>query len=141
MPHRNIVTTLGLIGLFAVAGAAYQVKIETVPPKNVSPAQGKEMFMEYCASCHGQEGKGNGPAAPALKKAPADLTQLSVHNGGKFPDVRVSRYIEGQDTVIAHGTRDMPIWGDVFKSISRDSAVTTMRVANLTSYVKSLQAK
>ena len=141
MPHRNLISMLGLLGLFAAAGAAYQTKINNVVPKDVSPANGKAMFQEYCASCHGTDGKGTGPAAPALKKAPADLTQLSAHNNGKFPDVRVSRYIEGMDTVQAHGNRDMPIWGDVFKSLNRDSAASTMRVSNLTEYVRSLQAK
>jgi mono/diheme cytochrome c family protein len=131
---------LGLLGLFAAAGMA-QTKIEKVVPKDVSPANGKAMFMEYCAACHGKDGKGNGPAAPALTKAPADLTQLSIHNSGKYPDVRVSRYIEGVDTVQAHGTRDMPIWGDVFKSLNRDPAAATMRVSNLTDYVRSLQVK
>ena len=140
MPHRKLITTLGLVGLFAAVAAA-QPKIQTVVPKDVSPTDGRGMFMEYCAACHGTDGKGAGPAAPALKKAPADLTQLSAHNNGKFPDVRVARYIEGIDTVQAHGSRDMPIWGDVFKSLNSNSAAPTMRVSNLTDYVKSLQAK
>jgi hypothetical protein len=75
-----------------------------------------------------------------LKKKPTDLTQLSSHNGGKFPDSRVARYIEGDDTVASHGSRDMPIWGDVFKSLSKDQNITRMRVSNLTAYIKSLQA-
>ena len=140
MPHRKFVSTLGLVGLLAAVAVA-QPKVQTVVPKDVSPANGKAMFMEYCAACHGPDGKGGGPAAAALKKAPADLTQLSSHNNGKFPDVRVSRYIEGMDTVQAHGTRDMPIWGDVFKSLNAGTAAATMRVSNLTDYVKSLQAK
>ena len=135
-----IAISLGLLSLFGVTGIA-QVKIEKVPIKSVSPAQGKEMFMEYCAVCHGSEGRGNGPAAAALTKAPADLTQLAVHNSGKFPDVRVSRFIEGQDTVLAHGTRDMPVWGALFRGATADTATTTMRVANLTDYVKSIQAR
>ena len=139
MPHRNLVTTLGLAGLLAAASMA-QTKINNVVPKDVSPADGKAMFKEYCAACHGTDGKGGGPAAPALKKAPADLTQLSAHNNGKFPDIRVSRYIEGLDAVEAHGNRDMPVWGDVFKSINSGNA-STLRVSNLTSYVKSIQAK
>src|SRR5437588_80150 len=124
MPHRKFIATLGLMGLFALTGAA-QVKIQQVVPKDVSPTDGRAMFQEYCAACHGQEGKGNGPAATALKKAPADLTQLSSHNNGKYPDVRVSRFIEGMDTVNAHGSRDMPIWGDVFKSLNAGTAATT----------------
>ena len=86
---------------------------------------------------HGKEGKGNGPAASALAKVPADLTRISARNGGTFPEVRVRRYIEGLDEVAAHGTRDMPMWGDLFRSLNRDTA--QIRVAALADYLKSLQ--
>ena len=141
MPTRNLVTIIASLIAFAVAGAA-QPTIQKTQPKAVSPSDGKAMFMEYCAVCHGTEGKGNGPAASALKKAPADLTQLTAHaSDGKFPGVHVSLFIQGADTVQAHGTRDMPIWGDVFKSMNRDQMVTAQRVSNLTDYVKSIQSK
>ncbi len=143
MLTRNILTVIALLVGFAIVCAAYQPKVETVPPKAVPANQGKAMFMEYCAVCHGPEGKGNGPAAAALKKAPADLTQLAAHEkDGKFPGIRVSRYIQGIDTVQSHGSRDMPIWGDVFRSSNPlDSATPALRVANLTDYVRSIQAK
>jgi mono/diheme cytochrome c family protein len=128
------------LATFALATIGFGQTINTVPPNPTSPTSGKEMFTEYCAVCHGQDAKGGGPAATALKKKPTDLTQLSSHNGGKFPDSRVARYIEGDDTVASHGSRDMPIWGDVFKSLSKDQNITRMRVSNLTAYIKSLQA-
>ena len=71
--------------------------------------------------CHGKEGKGDGPAAKALTKAPADLTKLAASNNGMFPDVKVRRYIEGLDDVAAHGTRDMPMWGRSVDREQRDS--------------------
>src|SRR5271165_1322399 len=124
MPARNIFILISWLVAFTIAGAA-QTKINKVPPKAVSPSDGKAMFMEYCAVCHGTNGKGNGPAASALKKAPADLTQLSAHaKDGKFPGVHVALYIQGDDTVQAHGTRDMPIWGDVFKSMNNQLTAT-----------------
>jgi len=140
MPTPKFVTVIAALIAFVVAGAA-QTKIQKVQPKAVSPADGKAMFMEYCAVCHGQEGKGNGPAASALKKAPADLTQITAHSSdGKFPGVHVSRYIGGDDAVQAHGTRDMPIWGDVFKSMN-NQLTATQGVSNLADYVKPIQAK
>jgi mono/diheme cytochrome c family protein len=141
MPIGKILSVITLLGASAIVGAAYQAKIEKVSPKAVSPADGKAMFMEYCATCHGREGKGNGPAAGALKKTPADLTLLAAHNGGKFPEAHIARYIGGDDAILAHGSRDMPIWGDVFKSMNRDQAVTAQRVSNLTDYVKLIQGK
>jgi len=75
------------------------------------------MFREYCAACHGPEGKGNGPAAPALKTVPADLTRISARNGGKFPDTKVRRYIEGLDQIPAHvGTA---VQHDAWRTVSR----------------------
>lgn len=127
-----------LVALVMFAGSAFaQPKIETGPIKNVSASDAKGMFDSYCAVCHGKDGLGKGPAATALAKVPSDLTKVSTRNGGKFPDVRVRRYIEGLDEVPAHGTRDMPMWGTLFNSLSRDTA--QLRVAALADYIKSLQ--
>lgn len=127
-------TTLAL----AAGAATAQTKVQQAPAQRTA-IDGKAMYQSYCAVCHGVEGKGDGPAAKALKKAPTDLTKISATNGGAFPDVRVSRYIEGLDEVDAHGTRDMPIWGGVFKALDRDMA--QIRISTLVQYVKTLQAK
>jgi mono/diheme cytochrome c family protein len=129
-----------MLGLMAISAAA-QPKIEKVPPVPTNAGSGKEMFTAYCAVCHGASGKGDGPAATALKKAPADLTQLAAKNGGKFPNTVVYRYISGEDTLASHGSRDMPIWGKVFHSMESDPGVDQLRINNLTNFVKSLQAK
>jgi mono/diheme cytochrome c family protein len=123
------------------AVAAAQVKIEKASAKPTNPTSGKEMFQTYCAVCHGNDAKGTGPAAAALRKAPADLTRLSARNGGTFPEMQVAQYIEGQEIVAAHGSRDMPIWGDVFRSMSRDAGTDHLRVVNLTNYLKTIQAQ
>jgi mono/diheme cytochrome c family protein len=106
--------------------------------KATSPASGKEMFNSYCAVCHGEDGKGRGPAARALKKAPADLTRLSKNNKGKYPWMKVNSTILGTSNRAKH---EMPEWGPLFRSASdgHDSEVS-QRVTNLTEYVKGLQA-
>jgi mono/diheme cytochrome c family protein len=129
----------GLVFMVAAVGASAQTKIEKAPIARTSPGDAPGMFQTYCAVCHGKDGKGGGPAASALTKAPADLTRIAARNGGTFPEVRVKRYIEGADEVAAHGTRDMPMWGDLFKSLSRDTAL--IRVQGLSDYLKSLQVK
>jgi len=121
----------------AIAGA--QTRVKTEPMKPTSAANGKQMFDSYCAACHGTDAKGTGPAASALKKAPADLTKISARNGGTFPDVRVRRFIEGVDEVAAHGSRDMPMWGELFRSTGPDAATATIRVNVLAEYLKSMQ--
>jgi len=99
------------------------------------------MFREYCAPCHGLSGRGDGPAAAALKAVPADLTRLSARNGGKVPDTRVRRYIEGLDEMSAHGSRDMPVWGKALRGMPGGDAGMRLRIEGLTRHVESLQQK
>src|SRR5208337_4437955 len=98
------------------------------------------MFVAYCASCHGKDGKGNGPAAAALKSVPRDLTQLAASNGGRFPENHVSQTIKGDFVPLSHGSKDMPVWGSVFGSMGAASdGSMQLRIRNLTKYIESLQ--
>ena len=136
MVKRMLVALVG-VAVFASVAQAQKPKIKQVPIKPTASIEGKQMYDSYCAVCHGTDGKGGGPAAKALVKAPTDLTQLSARNKGTFPEMRVQRFIEGADEVPAHGSRDMPMWGDLFRSLSKDTA--RLRVAALTDHVKTLQ--
>lgn len=119
-----------------------QKVIKHVPIKSTSPVSGKDMYVAYCAVCHGADGKGGGPAASALKVAPTDLTLLSKNNGGKYPALKVSASIRGEGDLPAHGSKDMPVWGSLFwKMSSGHEGEVQQRVANLTKYVESLQEK
>ena len=133
----------GLLIPFAAGFAQQKTQDQAKKIEITYSLQGPEMYRTFCASCHGLEGKGNGPAAAALKKAPADLTLLSQKNGGKFPAQRVREYIEGKDAKAtdAHGSREMPIWGDVFRNIANDQGAVTYRLFTLSSYLETLQAK
>ena len=73
---------------------------------------GKLEFQSSCATCHGTDGKGNGPLREQLKVPPPDLTMLAKNNNGVFPTNAVYETIDGSKTVPAHGTREMPIWGN-----------------------------
>jgi mono/diheme cytochrome c family protein len=116
--------------------------IKHVPVKQTSSASGEGMYTSYCAVCHGTDGKGDGPAASALKVPPADLTTLSKNNGGKFPSLKVASNIRGDETVAAHGSKDMPVWGSVFLLISEGhEGEVQQRIANLSQYLESLQVK
>jgi len=124
----------------AAQGAKTQVKHEAAPL--TSPASGKEMFLSYCASCHGKDAKGNGPAAAALKSLPADLTTLAKRNGGKYPVDRVTSVLRGQTNLVPHGDQEMPVWGPVFWRMSQGhEEQVQQRIANLNRYIESLQAK
>jgi mono/diheme cytochrome c family protein len=125
-----------------VVSAQDKPTIKTVPPSNTSAASGADMFKAYCATCHGVNGKGTGPAASALKKTPADLTTLAKNNGGKFPELKVYNSIKGEVGFTAHGSKDMPVWGDVFRDMGRgDTAQVNLRLRNLTKHIEAMQAK
>ncbi len=142
--RSRTLTALTLVLLFATSILLFaqeqKVKRTTAPP--TSPASGKEMYTAYCASCHGADGKGNGPAASALKAVPSDLTAIQKANGGKFPTEHVYEIINGRAGTPAHGSSDMPVWGPVFRRLSGShDAEVQQRISNLTDYIKSLQQK
>ena len=101
---------------------------------------GKEMFKAYCASCHGEDAKGHGPAASSLKVAPPDLTLLAKRNNGKFSADYVNNVVVHGVNTPAHGSAEMPIWGPVFVELN-DRRTVILRVNKLSEYLETLQAK
>src|SRR3954470_15430771 len=78
------VTMVCLTSGFVLAQTAPQATIKKEPAKNTLATDGPGMFQSYCSPCHGKSGKGNGPAASALKTKPADLTTVAKRHGGTF---------------------------------------------------------
>src|SRR5579864_5657420 len=100
--------------LFPALALGQTAQPQSTPDKQASAERGKELFTKHCASCHGVSGKGDGPAAPALKIHPADLTTLETRNKGQFPSLRVMQAIKAGPSVPAHGSTTMPVWGPIF---------------------------
>ncbi len=146
--------TSGALTLGAFATGAFAQTQAPAQPR--SPAQslrpidlGKAEFESRCASCHGMNGKGNGPVAELLRKSPPDLTQLAKQSGGVLPMSRLYDSITG-DGIAAHGTRDMPVWGSVYRETAANyymevpydpEAYTRARVLLLLEYIGRLQQK
>jgi mono/diheme cytochrome c family protein len=141
MNYTRLAVLTFSIGLGFVAHAQQTPK--TRPQVN---AAGKELFHQYCSVCHGVDAKGNGSlydagsADKSVRVPPADLTLLSQRNAGKFPAARVRDAIYSKGPIPAHGTPDMPAWGDVFYNLKSDPKLIEARVRNLTAYIESLQA-
>ena len=104
---------------------------------------GQPHFATYCASCHGIEGRGDGPAARALETPPADLRRIALRRGGVFPDAEIARKIDGRFEIGAHGSREMPVWGRSFAADvpETDTAESISRgmISVLVEYLKSIQ--
>jgi mono/diheme cytochrome c family protein len=106
---------------------------------------GKREYQAYCATCHGAQGKGDGPMSTILAVVPADLTQLRKKNKGEFPFWRVYEIIDGRDIVRGHGARNMPVWGAYFLREEGDGYLdedrVIGRVLGLAYYLQSIQEK
>jgi mono/diheme cytochrome c family protein len=132
---------------FVVVTAIGAVLLQARPPATqeellIGSIRGDNLYKAYCASCHGDNAKGNGPMAAWLKVAPSDLTRIAARNGGGFPLMRVDRIISGEEALPSgHGTRAMPIWGPVFSQVTRDQDLGRVRIDNLARYLRDLQTR
>lgn len=134
------VPTLLLVLLVSLAVSA-QISNQQQPA--IRPVEGATIFRNYCASCHGIDGRGKGPVARALKRDVPDLTRLSLRNGGAFPGIHVRTIIMfGEDELLsAHGSKEMPMWGSIFHEIEFDQDLGNVRLENVTKYLESIQRK
>ena len=138
---------IAFLGLAATAAAEVEIKEAPLTWQKAAIIDGGALYQELCAVCHGENGKGDGPAAQALKKAVPDLTLLAAKNGGEFPFEKVEGIITGKNRVVAHGTVDMPIWGRAFEEVRLDwsrghrEAFAQQRIYNITEYLGTIQAK
>ena len=111
-------------------------KVELIPS-----LEGKDLFHAYCSTCHGDNGKGDGPVASFLDPKPTDQTIIAKRNGGVFTAKRVRSIIAGEDVIKAHRTRDMPTWEPIFRQKDKGRDLGKIRLENLSTYIQSWQEK
>ena len=114
-----------------------------IPINKTAPSNGQQMYASYCAPCHGVDGRGHGPAAPALKVQPTDLTTLTKDNHGKFPDAHIASVLQFGAEMPSHGSSQMPVWGPIFGNMSQSSSAQEkqQRISNITRYLKTIQVQ
>lgn len=104
---------------------------------------GKQLYAQYCSSCHGVDGRGNGPVARDLKVKVPNLILLRKNNKGIYPTDRVMSAIDGRRAIRGHGDRNMPVWGEIFRKEADDAKypeLTTLLKAKLIAeYIATLQ--
>ena len=134
---------LGSVAAVAVAGALVGCSTGTTFTAQPEPArEGRQTYARACASCHGPAGRGDGPVAGTLAVPVPDLTLLAAGHGGTFPRDFVIGVITGEQKIGAHGTREMPVWGQRFDAEPGAAVAvvyTRQRVEMLASYLESLQ--
>lgn len=137
--HLAIAFLTSFVTVFLPHAASAQQKLGAPP--------GKGSYTRYCAVCHGPDGKGDGPFVPMLTKKPGDLTQLAKKNNGTFPALQVANIIDGRQEMSAHGTLDMPIWGESFAEAGKAAGshvgqtAARERIQLLITYLNSIQEK
>ena len=132
---RSIIFVFGVVLLFSIA-----LVIEIEPAE---AEQGKQLYMQYCASCHGKDGRANGSVSPYLKIAVPDLTVLKKNNKGIYPLDDVMATIDGRRAVRTHGDRDMPVWGEIFRKETEQGKypelTSLLKAKVIAEYVATLQ--
>ncbi len=126
-----------LASLFVISSCSQSNKLHRDPV-----AQGKASFNSYCVSCHGENATGNGPAAEILTVKPTDLTQLKKNNNGRFPADKVYATIDGREVLYSHGTREMPIWGNIWRENDgkpRPEEEVLEQISEIVEYIRSIQ--
>ena len=106
---------------------------------------GRQLYETYCASCHGLEARGDGPVASLLTIPPPDLTQIRTRNEGAFPVDDLYRMIDGREEVPAHGSREMPVWGNAWETMDSSTMQSPQsveeRINLLIEYLRSIQTE
>ena len=137
----------GLLMAAALAPLALSASDQTTgsktPPLIIPSMYGRDLYGFYCASCHGPDGKGKGPVAPALNVAVPDLTTLATRHGGTFPKAWVESFVTGNREPLpaAHGSKAMPVWGPIFLALEPNAAANRVRIENIVAHIESLQKR
>ncbi len=133
------ITWIGPMAAVVLAGC-----VETEMP---GPKDGRALFMENCAICHGENARGDGPMARAMTKAPTDLTLIKLRNGDSFPRARVMSTIDGYART-GPSAPDMPEFGALLEGdlVPYDSGdgkptPTPRKLVALAEYLESIQAE
>src|SRR6185437_772604 len=140
---KSLLVTAAAAMLAVSLSFADQSKSKIVIPVNkTAPNNGKEMYKNYCAPCHGEDGKGNGQVASSLKARPSDLTELAKNNNGKFPDTHIVAILQFGAAVPSHGSATMPVWGPILGTMNKSNIQDKqLRISNLTRYLQTIQAQ
>lgn len=138
-----LVLVLGTVAVLALCALALARQREPELSRSELAARGAVTYRVYCQNCHGDEGRGDGPLAALLKVEVADLTTLARRSGGEFPEERIARYVDGREEVSAHGPREMPLWGDAFRSTDdedgREEARVRQKIRELVAHLARIQ--
>jgi mono/diheme cytochrome c family protein len=140
MTTRFATCTAAALLVIVFATTAWSGRSHQERPPREDPNSGPYLYRTYCASCHGSEGRGDGPAAKTLRAAPPDLTTIAERRNGAYPSYDVAQIIDGRKPLPGHTRLDMPVWGAVLSVMERQNEpAVKARVNALVTHLESLQ--
>ena len=146
MKHIHCAMLAGCLAIGAVVGFFIDAPIVFTqaaqkPRLSAAVVRGEVTFRDHCAVCHGNQGKGDGPVAPALTPRPTDLAGLTKRTG-TFPAAQLTAALKGTDPVVAHGVSTMRIWGVFFSADANgDTKESDRRISDVVEFIKTIQEK
>jgi mono/diheme cytochrome c family protein len=135
------------LAIAAVAAVGMFTGVSSLADEQAATLQdfGKGLYLQYCSSCHGPDGKGDGFVSGFLTPKPANLTLLAQKHGGQFPYNKVVQIIDGRNSVRAHGDPAMPVWGETLEhnpsQLFSQKAQVQGKIQLITDYLRSIQQK
>jgi mono/diheme cytochrome c family protein len=133
---KVLLNAIPLIVMLSVSAAA-----QDKPPRD-DPNSGRMLYRTYCATCHGVDGRGNGPAAGTLLTPVPDLTTITLRRAGEFPAGEMAQVIDGRQPLPAHMRGEMPRWGVILDRMElKNERAVKDRIAALVAYLEALQRK
>ena len=139
MKQRIFALAVLVCGIFLFTASVVSVRTVASSQTSDRNERGRRLYYQYCASCHGTDAMGNGPAAASMKTMPPSLKNLKGPDG-KFPALRIQHIIAGEVDVPAHASRDMPVWGRYFRQKKGDTPAK-LDIYALTKYLEAFQPK
>lgn len=105
--------------------------------------RGERLYLIHCASCHGTDGRGDGPMREVLTRLPTDLTRL---------DAAGNLWVDAARDVLTgasarwcgvHGRREMPVWGASFVDrgrVGEQREEVAAEIESLLTFLREIQA-
>ena len=117
----------------------------TAIAQDANVKDGRDLFLYFCAECHGKDAASVGPMAEMLAIEPPDLTGLSERNAGAFPIEFVATQVDGREPTDVHSF--MPVFGqsldtDQHVAIALPSGqpmLVSQHLADLIAYLQTVQ--
>lgn len=139
MPVSTLIAAGVLLAVLGSGGAVISMQER---PQREGADSGAYLYRTFCASCHGDTGRGDGPVADLAVRRPANLTTLALRHGGVYPRAAVRATLDGTSAVEGHAGPGTPDWAESLRRSARgDERAVQQQIDAIVAHVETLQVK